>query len=111
LCLLHKPTQSLVSGTWGKLTPRHTVSFQVLERAGNITYRLQLPEGAHIHDVFHAVILKLFHGEPPSATPALPPLQHGQLRKVPEHIIKAQLHRNIRQVLVKWTGLPVVEST
>jgi hypothetical protein len=111
LRLLHRPAQSLVPDAKGKLAPRYAWPFQVVERVGAVAYRLHLPEGARIHDVFHVGVLKPFHGEPPSATPPLPPLQHGRVLDVPERIIKAQLRRGTWHVLVKWAGLPVADST
>jgi hypothetical protein len=111
LRLLHRPAQSLVANAKGKLAPRYAGPFQVVERVGAVAYRLQLPEGTRIHDVFHVGVLKPFHGEPPSATPPLPPLQHGRVLDVPERVIKAQLRRGTWHVLVKWVGLPVADST
>ena len=53
LCLLHRHTQSLVPGGRSRLGPKYAGPFQVLESIGEVAYRLQLPEDAHIHDVFH----------------------------------------------------------
>lgn len=72
---------------------------------GDVAYKLQLPEGARIHDVFHVGVLKPFHGEPPAAIPPLPPLQHGRLLHAPEHVLKTQLCRGIWHVLIKWTDM------
>jgi hypothetical protein len=111
LRLLHRPAQSLVPGARGKLEPRYAGPFQVQEGIDDVAYRLQLPEGARIHDVFHVGVLKPFHGKPPSSTSALPPLHHGRLLEVPERVLKVQLRRGVCQALVKWAGLPAVEST
>jgi len=67
--------------------------------------KLKLPDGAHIDDVFHVGVLKLFVGEPPSTAPALPPLQHGHLLHAPEHVLHYQLRHSAWHVLIKWTGL------
>jgi len=111
LRLLHRNAQTLVPGARSKLGPRYAGPFQVLERVGDVAYRLRLPEGARIHDVFHVGVLKPFHGTPPSDTPALPPLQHGRLLHAPDRVLRSQLRRGVWHVLVKWAGLPDSEAT
>lgn len=78
---------------------------------GGLAYRLQLPAGAHIHDIFHVGVLKPFHDSPPSAPPPLPPLQHGRPLQTPERVVRSQLRRGKWHVLVKWEGFPSAEAT
>lgn len=51
LRLLHRPTHSLEICAKGKLGPRYTGPFQVVEHIGQVAYRLALLEDAHLHDV------------------------------------------------------------
>ena len=66
----------------------------MLERVGTVAYRLQLPDGARIHDVFHVGILKPFRGAPPTSVPSLPPLQHGRPLQQPERVLRSSLRRD-----------------
>jgi hypothetical protein len=83
----------------------------VLERVGTLAYRLQLPAGTHIHDVFHVGLLKAYRGEPPAAPPALPPTSNGRLLPGPAKVLKAQQHRSVWHLLVQWDGLPLEDAT
>ena len=103
--------QSLVPGSKGKLGPKYAGPFLVLERLGEVAYRLQLPAGARIHDVFHVGVLKPFRGEPPSADPVLPPLRHGRPLLQPAKVLRSRLNRGVWQVLVQWDGLPSSDAT
>jgi hypothetical protein len=43
----------------GKLAPRYIGPFKILERRGEVTYQLELPESlSSVHDVFHVSQLK-----------------------------------------------------
>jgi hypothetical protein len=111
LRMLHRHTKNLVPGGRGKLAPKYAGPFQVLGRIGEVAYRLQLPDGARIHDVFHVGVLKPFRGTPPSSVPELPPLHHGRPLQRPVRVLRSELRRGVWHVLVEWAGMPVSEAT
>jgi hypothetical protein len=46
-------------GVKGKLSPRYIGSFPILEKCGNVAYKLELPLSfARVHNIFHVSQLK-----------------------------------------------------
>jgi hypothetical protein len=111
LQLLHRPMATLDVKGRGKLGPCFFGPFQITEKIGDVAYRLQLPAGARIHDVFHVGLLKKFHGEPPQAAPELPPLHHGCVCMEPERVLKCRLAWGQHELLVRWKAQTRLDAT
>ncbi|GJR93234.1 putative reverse transcriptase domain-containing protein [Tanacetum coccineum] len=57
-------------GKWGKLNPRYVGPFKVLEKVGEVAYKLELPEElSRVHNTFHVSNLKKCYAEEPLAVP------------------------------------------
>lgn len=111
LRLLHRPMASLDMRGRGKLGPKFYGPYQIVACIGSVAYRLRLPPGARLHDVFHVGLLKPFRGEPPSTLPPLPPTQHGQVCLEPQSVSRSRLARGVRQVLVQWKNKPAADTS
>lgn len=111
LRLLHRPVQTLVLGKRGKLSPRYVGPYQIVERIGALAYRLKLPDGARIHNVFHIRVLKPFIDTLPATTLPLPPIQHGRLLQAPEKALRSQRRHGHWHILIQWFGLPIAAAT
>jgi len=83
----------------------------VIERIGQVAYRLQLPEGSRLHNVFHVGLLKPFHGDPPASTPPLPPIHDGRVVLTPARVRRARFQHGAWEILVEWQGLPSDHAT
>jgi transposase InsO family protein len=111
LRLRHRTPASLQGVSKGKLRPRYYGPYQITSIINQVAYRLALPAGARLHDVFHVGLLKKFIGTPPSAPPALPPTHHGATQPMPERASRARLARGVRQVLIHCQGEPASSAT
>ncbi|VFQ79098.1 unnamed protein product [Cuscuta campestris] len=100
---------SLARPRSSKLARRYYGPFEVLERIGSVAYRLRLPAGCKIHDVFHVSLLWPFvsGGQPLPEPVLLEDIIRGQVVATP---VSAGPRRTVlvngqpqEQCLVRWS--------
>jgi hypothetical protein len=93
-----------------KLAAKFAGPYEITEVRSPVAYRLHLPVWTKAHDVFHASMLKLYHGDANTERANLPPLpvvmQYGEEEFEVEYIISHRRQRGKSQYLVKWLRWP-----
>ncbi|XP_073355595.1 uncharacterized protein [Aegilops tauschii subsp. strangulata] len=96
-----------------KLSFKYFGPFQVVQRVGQVAYKLQLPALCSIHPVFH--VSQLQRALPPSeqALEELP--AKAASSPEPVEVLGTRLHRRgknqVPQVLIRWTDQPASLAT
>ncbi|KAK1693984.1 hypothetical protein QYE76_010681 [Lolium multiflorum] len=120
LKMKHHREHALGSGTPLKLAPRWYGPFKIIQAVGKRAYKLQLPEGTLLHDVFHVNQLKKHIGPTAVPNPRLPLVTpSGKLKTFPLCILqRRQASRKQSggdvaspQWLIHWEGLSEDEAT
>ena len=99
-----------------KLLPKRYGPFKVLERIGQVAYRLKLPDTMKIHDVFHIDLLTPYRETSSYGTNYVrpPPVteENNEEYEV-ENIRDARRHGRGRklQYLVHWKGYPTADDS
>ncbi|KAK6162149.1 hypothetical protein DH2020_001990 [Rehmannia glutinosa] len=111
----HRQERSFQVGDWVylKLKPYRQL---VVQRVGEVAYKLQLPLTSRIHPVFHVSLLKKRIGASDSVSADLPVFDaEGKVIMHPISILDRRLvkrnNTGVPQVLIRWAHLPVEEAT
>jgi hypothetical protein len=88
----------------------------VLARIGNTAYKLLLPDGSALHNVFHVSQLKKHLGPTTVPTPGLPLVDNkGTIKVAPEAILERRMvprnNEPVVQWLIQWVNMTPAEAT
>ena len=99
-----------------KLSPKLYGPYQVLQRIGEVAYKLAFPPTAKIHPVFHVSCLKKVIGNNYRIQTSLSELdEEGSIWLEPEQVLDTRVKqlrgRMIKEVLVKWKDTSPEDAT
>jgi ribosomal protein L21E len=99
-----------------KLHSKYYGPFRVLEKVGQAAYRLLLPEGCQLHNVFHLSQLKKHLGTRAVPSSELPLIDaKGVIKVAPAEILQRRMiprnNEPVVQWLIHWVNLHESEAT
>ncbi|XP_070046454.1 uncharacterized protein [Nicotiana tomentosiformis] len=104
-------------GKKGKLSPRYIGPFEILERIGDMAYKLALPPSlAVVHPVLQVSMLQKYHGDPSHvldfSSTQLDKLSYvGGPVAILDKKVRKLRSKSIASVKVQWSGQPIEEAT
>jgi hypothetical protein len=107
---------SIANRPFPKLSFKYFGPFKIVQRVGEVAYRLELPPDSRIHDVFHVSKLKPFLANYSPVYSELPVTTDLEAAAAtPEQILDRRLVKKgnsaTPQVLIKWSHLPEASAT
>jgi hypothetical protein len=111
LRLQQRTTVAISAAAHSKLSPKYYGPYKILQHISKISYKLELPSRAKIHNVFHVSVLKKYEGAAPKQIVPLPDLLHGRVLPTPDRVLRARLNKGVWELLVQWTGQPAANAT
>ena len=82
--------QSVVMRSNQNLSPKYFGPYKIIDRCGEVAYKLAIPSSSQIHPVFHVSQLKILVGNV-STTVHLPPVLPDVFEKLPEKILERKM--------------------
>ena len=107
-----------MSGKGKKLQPKFVGPYKILQRVGNVAYKLELPPNlSQIHNIFHVSMLKKYHPDP---SHVLQPenieidealIYEKKPVKLLDHKVKELRNKRIPWAKVLWRNYGIEEAT
>jgi transposase InsO family protein len=107
---------TVINRPFPKLAYKFFGPYKILGKVGQVSYRLELPEGTKVHNVFHVSQLKEFHPDYTpvfSELPKLPLLDSTDTypEKILDHRLVKKGNAALPEMLIKWKNLPEDAAT
>ncbi len=106
----------LKKGSSRKLLPRFIGPFSVIEQINKVAFKIDLPAGLRMHNVFHISLFRPYIEGKSPRSPPIPEVIKGEFEFIVQRIMKFRVvednrKKKIREFLVRWKGYSAEHDT